>query len=210
SRSAGGAEGSTTAPPAAEPGAVAGEATVASVSAPATPAVDSDRIVEGGHVETVSGRDVRFVDASAGSVEAETVEVVRGGVERASAGEVQVRQGGIGRADADEIEVTQGGIGLARARELEIEWGALGAGLADRVTIHQGFGRLVVGREVRLDRALARTIVGWRVTMGDRSLALLVVAGRVDGTVRTLLDWRGALALGSLLVLAGALLRRRR
>ena len=38
---------------------------------------------------------------------------------------------------------------------------------------------------------------------------LVLVAGRVEGDVKTLLDWRGALALGAAMGVAVGLLRRR-
>ena len=39
---------------------------------------------------------------------------------------------------------------------------------------------------------------------------LVLLARRVDGDVRTLLDWRGALAFGAAFGIVSALLRRRR
>jgi hypothetical protein len=41
------------------------------------------------------------------------------------------------------------------------------------------------------------------------SLVGLLLANRVDGDVRTLLDWRGALAAGAAIGLVVGLLRRR-
>ena len=38
---------------------------------------------------------------------------------------------------------------------------------------------------------------------------LVLIAGRVEGNVRTLLDWRGALALGAAIGVTVGLLRRR-
>jgi hypothetical protein len=38
----------------------------------------------------------------------------------------------------------------------------------------------------------------------------MLIAGRVEGNVRTLLDWRGAIAFGAAFGLVAGLVRRRR
>ena len=42
-----------------------------------------------------------------------------------------------------------------------------------------------------------RTLVANRVEFGPNSGAAVVIAARVEGDVRPLLDWRGALAFGA-------------
>ena len=48
-----------------------------------------------------------------------------------------------------------------------------------------------------------------RVTFQRRSVAGVVIAGRVDGEVKPLLDWRGAIVLAGVLGLVTAIVRRR-
>ena len=48
-----------------------------------------------------------------------------------------------------------------------------------------------------------------RATFGRNAGVLVLIAGRVEGPVRTLLDWRGALALGAAMGVVVGLLRRR-
>jgi hypothetical protein len=51
-------------------------------------------------------------------------------------------------------------------------------------------------------------VVANQVTMGRGSGALLVIGRRIEGDVRTLLDWRGALAFGAAIGLVVGLVRR--
>jgi hypothetical protein len=122
---------------------------------------------------------------------------------------LEVRWGGIGRSDADDVAVTFGGVGLARARQVSVELGGLGLGLGEEVRVSQAVANAVVGSSVELEQSFSRVVVGARVTFRRASGALVVIAGRVDGEVRTLVDWRGALAFGAATGLAIGLLRRR-
>jgi hypothetical protein len=51
--------------------------------------------------------------------------------------------------------------------------------------------------------------MGWRVRLGRGSISGAVIAARVDGEVRTLLDWRGVLAVAIPAATVAYLLRRR-
>jgi len=137
----------------------------------------------------------------------------RGGIGHATADRVDLRVGGISRLEADDVFVQYGGVALGRAATLSVEWGAVGAAAAGELRVQQGLARGVIAREATVDQGIVRTLIAQRVTVTRPSAALLVLAARVDGEVRALLDWRGALALGLGLGLAGALgrlLRRAR
>ena len=62
------------------------------------------------------------------------------------------------------------------------------------------------------DQGFVRTLIAGKVTLTRPSAALVVLAAKVDGEVRTLLDWRGGLAfgmgLGIVATVARALRRR--
>lgn len=138
----------------------------------------------------------------------------RGGIGHATADRVDLRLGGISRLEADDVFVQYGGVALGRAATLSVEWGVVGAAAAaGELRVQQGLARAVIAREAIVDQGIVRTLIAQRVTVTRPSAALLVLAARVDGEVRALLDWRGALALGLGLGLAGALgrlLRRAR
>jgi hypothetical protein len=68
----------------------------------------------------------------------------------------------------------------------------------------------VVAREVELEQAFVQTVVAGNVEIEEQTMVLVLIAGRVQGSVRTLLDWRGALAFGAAFGLIFGLLRGRR
>jgi len=123
---------------------------------------------------------------------------------------VEVHQGAVGRVEAGELTVTMGAVGAARAERIDIERGALGAALADEIEISQSMVQSVVAREVGLEHVVARVIVAGQVTIEKPSLVGVLLAGKVDGDVRPIVDWRGALAFGGLVAVALALFGRGR
>jgi hypothetical protein len=127
---------------------------------------------------------------------ATTLHVERGGINEASADTVEVRMGGIGTLEADEVFVQWGGIGAARAKRVGVEFGSVGAALAGDLQVTQGYAGSVIAREATLEQGFVRTLIAGKVTITRPSAVLVMIAGRVEGNVRPLLDWRGALAAG--------------
>ena len=124
---------------------------------------------------------------------------------------VEVHQGAIGRVDATDVAVTQGAVGAARADRVSVEMGALGAALAREVSISQGAAGTIVAREVRVEQAFVRSILAREVSIHRPSAVVFLLAQKVSGEVKVLLDWRGALAFGaSFGILSGLLGRGRR
>jgi hypothetical protein len=153
---------------------------------------------------------VEIATAAPGDVEGEVVVVRQGGVNIADARQIDLRQGGIGRAHADDIAVTQGGIGIARGERISVELGGLGLAVANEVHVTQGMASTVLARDVHIEQAGARTIIASHATLGRNVGVFMLIAGRVEGNVRTLLDWRGAIAFGAAFGLVAGLVRRRR
>jgi hypothetical protein len=86
--------------------------------------------------------------------------------------------------------------------------GAVGAAMADELRVTQSMSAIVAAKgEATVDQSLVSTLIADRVTMRQPSAVLLLIARQVDGTVRPLLDWRGALAAGAVAGIVIALLR---
>jgi hypothetical protein len=94
-----------------------------------------------------------------------------------------------------------------------VEFGSVGAALAGELNVTQGFAGSTVAREATIEQGIARTVIAGRVSFTRPSAVLVLIAGRVDGEVRPLLDWRGALAAGAAIglvsVIAKAVRERR-
>ncbi|MEO5964741.1 MAG: hypothetical protein ABIR11_04690 [Candidatus Limnocylindrales bacterium] len=125
------------------------------------------------------------------------VRVEGGGIAEATAGKVEVTRGGIGTLDAQDVFVEWGGIGAARADRVSVEFGGLGAALAGDIRVSQGYAGAVAAREAVIEQAVVRTLVAQHVTINRPSAVLVLIAQKVTGDVRPVLDWRGALAFGA-------------
>lgn len=126
-----------------------------------------------------------------------------------SAERVEMRLSAVGRVQSGELLVDQGAVGAARADRVEIDRGALGAAMAGEVGLSRGYARSILARQVQLDRSAARVIIAADVR-ADQSAAMFLVARKVDGNVRVLFDWRGALAFGAVAGLVFAIVSRLR
>jgi hypothetical protein len=82
--------------------------------------------------------------------------------------------------------------------------------MAGEVNVTQGYLGPTIAREVHLDQAFARSVIAGNASFGPRSGAFVVIAGRVNGNVRPVLDWRGGVALGAAFGLVAGLVRLRR
>jgi large exoprotein involved in heme utilization and adhesion len=160
-----------------------------------TPDVDVD-------VLNVQNGGVRFAKAN-------RVDIRQGGINQVEATEVNVRQGGISRLVAKDVAVSQGGIAIARADRVSVEMGGVAIALAGEARVSQSFVRALFARDARIQQGGAWNVLAGRVTFERSSFAGVVIARRVEGNVKTLLDWRGALALGGVIGVVLAVVRRR-
>ncbi len=114
------------------------------------------------------------------------------------------------RLDAGEVAASRSAVGVALADRISVELGALGGAAADEAHVSQAVVGRLLGGSVETEQTLIGTLVARSVTFRRASGSLVLIAGRVEGEVRTVLDWRGALAAGAAMGLVLGLLRRRR
>ena len=128
-----------------------------------------------------------------------------------TADRVEVQMGSVGRVDATELTVSRGAVGAARTDQLSIERGALGAAVAGTADVKQSIVRSILARQVTIQQSFVRSLVAADVRIERSTLVGFMLARRVAGDVRVLVDWRGAAAFGALFgILAGVIGRRRR
>lgn len=175
--------------------------TDAAVTVPAVVAPSADG--------TTRPASVVLHQGGADSVAGDTVRITQGGASIVNAKSVEIRQGGIGNARADDITVSMGGVALARADRISVEMGGVGIAFAREAQLTQGVARTVLAQDVRVDQGLIGTAVAGKVTFERPSGVFLLLAGRTEGPVKAILDWRGALAFGAAFGLLVGLLRRR-
>jgi hypothetical protein len=138
-----------------------------------------------------------------------TLRIQQGGVNNVNATNVDVVQGGIGRAQATDIAVSQGGIALAQGDKISLEMGGMALAIGREVRIVQGGAQNVFARDAHIEQAAVWSMAAGSVTFQRGGAVGILLARRVDGDVRVLLDWRGALAAGAVIGLLLGILRRR-
>ena len=144
-----------------------------------------------------------------GEVE-ESLTLTGSGAAVVNARTVDVSRGGIGRVRAVDVAVSQGGIGLAQGERISVEMGGIGAALGGEVRVTQGAVNAIVARDVRIEQAGVRTMIANNIHVERTTGVFVMIARHVEGDVRTLLDWRGAVAFGAAFGLVVSFFRRRR
>jgi hypothetical protein len=91
-----------------------------------------------------------------------------------------------------------------------VTYGSVGAALADELRVSQGSVGVVAAREAVIEQSFVRTLIAQDVRITKPSAVLVLLAARVEGSVRPVLDWRSALAFGAAFGLVSALVRRAR
>jgi hypothetical protein len=99
---------------------------------------------------------------------------------------------------------------MARADRISVELGGIGAVLGGEVSLTQAGAGSVVARDARIEQSVVRSLIANSVHIERATGVVFLVARRVDGNVRTLLDWRGALAFGAAFGILSGLVRRLR
>jgi len=123
---------------------------------------------------------------------------------------VEVQFGAVGRVQTNDLSVVNGAVGGVRAKQVSIERGALGGALAGEIHVKQGFVQSVVARAAHFEQAFVRNLVAADVRFERSGFVGILLARRVSGDVRVLLDWRGGLAFGAAAGLVAGLMRRAR
>ena len=111
----------------------------------------------------------------------------------------------IGAIEAGEVTVSVRAIGAARAERVSVELGAVGAVAGREVRVSQaGVGAVAALFEAHFEQAVVRhPVIARDVHFGRLSGAGVVIAARVDGDARVLVDWRGGLAAGTVRASSG-------
>jgi hypothetical protein len=160
--------------------------------------------------ETASKRTRRSgaADAAAPATDPSTPETESLAATTPTAGPVEIHQGAVGRAEGTTITVRQGAVGAARGTSVSMDQSAVGAALAGEVTVHQGVVRNLLARSVAVQQSFVRSVVANEVRIERATGVGFILARRVVGDVRVMLDWRGALAFGAAAGLVMGLVRR--
>jgi hypothetical protein len=166
-------------------------------------AVDTD-------LEVTRADRIEITQGGLYSAEAGSITVRQGGMSVANAETIEIRQGGIMRARATDIAVSQGGVGIAQGDKVSLDRGMIGAAFGGETRLVQSMSNVVMGNETTVDQSIVGAIVGSQVTVRQPSAIGVLIAGRVNGSIRPILDWRGAAAFGAVFAVVYGIVRRAR
>lgn len=102
---------------------------------------------------------------------------------------VSAHESALGMVQAERVQLQNSGAAVVRAQEIQVD-GFAGAVVAERAVLGNTYAGVVVAQEVQ----------------GERIESLLLLGGRVDGVVTTIVDTRGALIAGMTAGLFGGMI----
>lgn len=102
-------------------------------------------------------------------------------------------------AQAHAIIAQTSTFGSAKAETLEAQLSAVGVVQARQATLRNVGAGLVQARQLAASGSWLNFVQGVEVSLHGRTLVGLLMARRVSGDVRVLIDWRGAAILGLML-----------
>jgi hypothetical protein len=146
-------------------------------------------------------------------VEGEFITIKQSTIRSVEGGHIELQQVGALSIDGDRIEVTQGAAGILKGHDVSLNQSISAVTTAENVSINFSLSSVAVSREQTTMNRSAVGLMAAREIQSENTSAFLVVANKIEGNITTLLDWRSALALssviGGLLGLFSLLLKRK-
>jgi hypothetical protein len=130
-------------------------------------------------VEKVKAELVRMHQSSAREIQAEDVELNMSSAASINSARVSTTTSAIAALQSVEVTTQNSVVAAAQAERMSLS-GVSGAVLAGSVELNQSHVGVLAGREVR----------------GEQVKSVILLAGRVEGNVTTMMDTRGALIAG--------------
>ncbi len=103
--------------------------------------------------------------------------------------------GQVRSVSSEHVSVDRSVVGTAAGNRLRLRQSASAVTLGRDVGLHQGAGLIVGGGRITVEQGASQWLVG-AVVEARQTFALAVIAGQVSGSVRCLLDTRGAIIFG--------------
>jgi hypothetical protein len=130
-------------------------------------------------VETVKAELVRMHQSSAGEIQAEDVELNMSSAASVNSARVSTTTSAIAALQSVEVTTQNSIVAVAQAEKMSLS-GVAGAVVAGSVDLHHAHVGFLAGRDVH----------------GEQIKTVVLLAGRVEGNVTTMMDTRGALIAG--------------
>lgn len=139
----------------------------------------------------LEGESLDFVEAEFANIRQSTIRAVEGG-------HIELQQVGALSIDGERIEATQSASAILRGKTVNLNQSISLLSIGENNELNASFSPIMLSRDSANINRSAVGIVGGKDVKVENSSTLMMIAGRVEGNVTTLLDWRSALALGAI------------
>lgn len=156
------------------------------------PVPQDEHLAESGAEETP--QVVNLTNSSAAAIQAELVRMHQSAAQTVSATEAELHQSVALRVAGDRVGAHEAALGVVSAAEAELVNSGAGAVRAEIVNINGCAGAVVTGR-ANLGNTYAGMVAA-REVRGERIESLILLSGRVEGDIHTVVDTRGAIIAG--------------
>lgn len=140
----------------------------------------------------IQSQDLEFVEGEFISIKQSTIRAVEGG-------HIELQQVGALSIDGEKIDLTQGASVVMRSNDMTLNQSICTVGAANNLSINYSFTPLSLSREGTNTNRSAIGLMAAKEINSENTTAFLVLSGKVNGNITTVLDWRSALALGAVL-----------
>lgn len=136
--------------------------------------------------------DIEFLEGEFVKVNQSTIRSVEGS-------HIELQQVGALSIDGEKVEVIQGATALLKGNEVNLNQSISGITAGDKVSVNYSLSPVTISRENAISNRSAIGIIAAKEIRSENTSAFMVIGSKVEGNITTLLDWKSALALGSVL-----------
>lgn len=130
-------------------------------------------------------------------VEAEFIHILHSTVRSVEGGHIELQQVGAFSIDGERIEVTQGASLITKGETISLNQSISGVIASNTSNINFSFAPLSASAEKTNVEKSAIGIMAAKEIKSDNSTSLIMIGKNISGNVRTLLDWKSALAISA-------------
>ncbi|MBI4685945.1 MAG: hypothetical protein HY755_12235 [Nitrospirae bacterium] len=140
--------------------------------------------------DIVEGKDIELVEAAFVNIKQSSIRAVEGG-------HIELQQVGALSIDGERVESTQCAAGILKGNDVSLNQSISAVTVGDNTTLNFSFSPMVISKKDTIANKSAIGLMAGIKIKAENSASIMMIANKVEGNITTLLDWRGAVALGA-------------
>lgn len=164
--------------------------------------------------DEILGEAVNLTNSTVDKVQAELVRINQSSVSQILANEVEFRQGAVNRIEAQKVDFDSGAVFMVEADTFTLSEGAVVAARSNNLVVNEGSVNALYSGAAELHHAKAGLLAA-RQVRGENLQTTILLTGKVEGQVKTVLDTPRAVLAGlvagvaaGMVIFAGKLLTK--